>query len=80
MLNPTYRITVSGLSKETISNLRAKAELAGKSLEEVAAAILAVHGKLSMQERLATADRVQARGPRIGDMDVPAMIREDRER
>lgn len=38
------------------------------------------NGSLTIAERLACADRLRKAGPALEHLDVPAMIREDRER
>jgi hypothetical protein len=63
-----------------MASLSTRARLAGTTPGEVAADILNSHAALSMTERLAMADRLRSEGPALEHLDVPAMIREDRER
>lgn len=67
------------LTSETIENLQIKAEAADLTVEQVAAALIAAHAKPSLQERLAIADRIRSQGPSWHDVDLPALIREDRD-
>jgi hypothetical protein len=60
--------------------LRVKADLEGRTLEQLAAEILVGQARLSTQERLAMADRVRSNSPKLHQLDIPNMIREDRDR
>jgi plasmid stability protein len=75
----SYSLTVSGLDETTLSRLQAKADLQGRSVEEVAREILRHGATLTAEERLALADRIRAMSPSLHDIDVVAMIREDRD-
>ncbi len=72
-------LIVQGLSPETMQALQVKAEAAGRSVAEIAAELLTVHAKPSMAERLSFADRIRAAGRAIRGIDVPGMIRNDRD-
>jgi hypothetical protein len=76
----TQALSVPGLTVATMASLSTRARLAGTTPGEVAADILNSHAALSMTERLAIADRLRGEGPALEHLDVPAMIREDRER
>jgi hypothetical protein len=72
-------LTISGLSPETMNRLQIRAELAGEPIEQVVRRIIAENAKLTMCERLALADRIRTSGPKLHHLDVPAMIRQDRD-
>ena len=63
-----------------MSRLKAKADLHGRSIEEIARDILARGAVLTTEERLALADRTRASSPDLHDLDMVAMIRQDRDR
>jgi hypothetical protein len=73
-------VTVTGLTAAAMGGLATRARLAGRTAAEVAADILNAHAPLSMAERLAIADRLRGEGPALDHLDIPAMIRKDRER
>jgi hypothetical protein len=73
-------LVVAGLPAATMAGLAARARAAGLTPGEIAADILNTHAALTMAERLAMADRLREDGPVLDHFDVPAMIREDRER
>lgn len=75
----SHSLTVSGLDGTTLSRLKARAELQGRSVEEVARQILQHGADLTAAERLALADRTRAMSPNLHDIDIVAMIREDRD-
>ncbi|MGQ0483867.1 MAG: DUF7662 domain-containing protein [Hyphomicrobiales bacterium] len=72
-------LTISGLSAETMSRLQIRAELAGETTEQVVRRIITENAKLTMSERLALADRIRTAGPKLHQLDVPSMIRQDRD-
>lgn len=72
-------LTLSGIDAATLARLNAKAELTGRSIEDVARDIIARGAILSPDERLALADRVRARSPALHDIDMAAIIRQDRD-
>lgn len=72
-------LTIAGLDPITLSRLKAKAELAGRTVEEVARDILDRGAILTPRERLAIADRIRAMTPPGPPIDVVALIREDRD-
>jgi len=75
----SHSLTVSGLDETTLSRLQARAELQGRSVEEVAREVLQRGAALTTEERLALADRTRAMSPNLHDIDIVAMIREDRD-
>jgi plasmid stability protein len=75
----SHTLTVPGLDASTLSRLKAKAELHDCSIEDMARDILVRGAHLSPDERLALADRIRAESPGLHDVDVVAMIREDRD-
>lgn len=77
---PQTRLIISGLDPATMNRLRLKAELAGRTIEDVARDLLAAGAQFTPQERLAVVDRIRAMSPKLHDVDVVAMIREDRDR
>ena len=72
-------LTLRGLDDSTLSGLKGKAELQGRSLEDMARHILQRNAILTSGERLALADRVRRKSPKLHDVDVAAMIRQDRD-
>jgi plasmid stability protein len=74
-----HTLTVAGLDGLTMSRLKAKAELHGRSIADMARDILARGAALTPDERLALADRTRAMSPGLHDVDMVAMIREDRD-
>lgn len=72
-------LTIPSVDPITLSRLKAKAELAGRTVEEVARDILDRGAVLTPQERLAIADRIRAMTPPGPPIDVVALIREDRD-
>lgn len=72
-------LTVSGIDAPTLARLKAKAELTGRSIEDVARDLIVEGAILSPDERLAIADRVRARSPALHDIDMAAIIRQDRD-
>lgn len=74
-----HSLTVPGIDAPTLSRLKAKAELHGRSIEDMARHILERGVILTPAERLALADRTRAKSPALHDIDMVAMIREDRE-
>ena len=74
-----HTLTVSGLDASTLSRLKAKAEIHGRSIDEMAREILARGAHLTPDERLALADRIRAKSPGLHEVDMVAMIREDRD-
>lgn len=72
-------LTVPGLDAPTLSGLKAKAELHGRSIEDMARDILERNAILTSEERLALADRTRAMSPGLHDIDMVAMIRQDRD-
>lgn len=73
-------LVVPGIDAPTLSRLKTRAELEDRSIEDVARDILRRGAVLSTDERLALADRTQAMSPGLHDIDIVAMIREDRDR
>lgn len=75
----SHSLTVSGLDETTLSRLEARAQLQRRSVEEVAREVLQRGAALTADERLALADRTRAMSPGLHDVDLVAMIREDRD-
>ncbi|HUF44016.1 MAG TPA: hypothetical protein VMN43_01625 [Aestuariivirgaceae bacterium] len=74
-----HALTVPGIDALTLSRLQAKAQLHGRSIEDMARNILESGADLSSDERLALADRIRAMSPGLHDIDMVAMIRQDRD-
>jgi plasmid stability protein len=74
-----HSLTVSGLDDITLTRLEARARLQSRSVEEVAREVLQRGAALKADERLALADRTRAMSPGLHDVDLVAMIREDRD-
>ena len=72
-------LRIPNLSVSTIATLRARAALAGQTIEEAACEVLENHARITTAERLALADRVRAESPDLHHVDVPGIIREDRD-
>ena len=72
-------LIVPGVDAHTLSRLKAKAELHGRSVEDEARSILERGAILTSEERLALADRTRAMSPALHDIDMVAMIRQDRD-
>jgi plasmid stability protein len=77
--NGSHSLTISGLDETTLSRLQARAELQGRSVEEVARHVLQRGAALTTEESLALADQTRAMSPNLHDIDIVAMIREDRD-
>jgi len=67
------------LPPAALNILRMKAAVRNKTVEDLASEILVSQAHLSMDERLTMADRIRAGSPRLSDVDVPEMIRQDRD-
>jgi hypothetical protein len=59
--------------------LRMKASLQGQTVEQLASDILVSAARLTMKEKLTIADRVRSGSPRLEGLNIPDMIREDRD-
>ncbi len=75
----TNTLVVPHIHSHTLSRLKAKAELYGRSVEDEAREIIERGSVLTAEERLALADRTRAMSPNLHDVDIVAMIREDRD-
>jgi len=74
------KLVLDGIPDETLRVLRLRARIGGLTAERLAADILVESMKLSLEERLALADDIRTKSPSLHELDVPAMIRDDRER
>ena len=72
------QIIVRNLDDAVIARLKAKAELAGTSLEQTVREILEAATKPSREELWAMIDRMREASP-PSDLDSTALIREDRD-
>ena len=73
-------LTISGMSDGLVARLEAKARCQGKSVERLAHDLLVQHSILTITERLSMADQIRKQSPEMKDVDVPGMIRADRDR
>jgi hypothetical protein len=65
---------------ETLQHLRQRARHTGKTLEATVLDIVEKHAKPNLQERLAMAAEKLGKKPNLSALDVPALIRDDRDR
>ncbi len=79
MQGSVHSLTITGLSSETIGHLQQRANLTDQTLEKTAAALLAEHAKPSLRERVGLATRIRLSGTKLHHVDIPALIREDRD-
>ena len=75
----TNTLTIPAIHSDTLSRLKARAELHGRSVEDEARDILERGSVLMTEERLALADQTRAMSPGLHDIDIVAMIRQDRD-
>ena len=75
---PRETLTIH-LPAKAVETLRMKAILRGGTFEQLVSDILISAAQLSMKERLAMADRIRSRSPNLHELDLPGMIREDRD-
>jgi len=73
-------LVLHGIPDETVRILRLRAQIGGQTVEHLASDILIANVSLSVKERLALADEIRTKSPSLHELDVPSMIREDRER
>ena len=79
-VGPADEVIGINVPRKAMEILRLKADLDGRTIEQLAAHILVRDAHLSVRERLAIADRIRSTSPKLCDVDVPSMIREDRDR
>ena len=72
-------LLIREVDETTVRALRRKAEELKQPVENVARDILRRGVKLSVEERVAEADRIRAMTPRRLDMDSTILIRHDRD-
>jgi hypothetical protein len=72
-------LILKNLTPETMANLRAIAQLKGVSIPQAALDILDAHAKLSVADRLTLADKMRAKNSKMHHIDVPSMIRAERD-
>ena len=73
------QVIVRNLDEEVVSSLKFKADLHGHSLEQELCQILKRAAELTVEEKLALVDRIQAKQKRPLEDDSAALIREDRD-
>ena len=76
---PSVSLNIKGLDEETLRHMQERATTSGRQLEDVAREILIKHAKPSLQERLSMAADLLKASPTAHQIDVTALIREDRE-
>lgn len=70
---------IRNLPSSTLANLKARAELAGQTVEDAAREVLEKHAPITITERFALVDRIRSASPNLRHVDIPAMIRKDRD-
>jgi antitoxin FitA len=73
------QVIVRNLDEQVVSSLKIKAELHGHSLEQELREILKNAAELTVNEKLASADRIRAMQARPLETDSADLIREDRD-
>jgi antitoxin FitA len=73
------QVIVRNLDDEVVLSLKLKAELHGHSLEQELRLILKRAAELTVEEKVALADRIRAMQERPLDTDSADLIREDRD-
>jgi plasmid stability protein len=73
------QVIVRNLDEQVVSSLKIKAELHGRSLEQELREILKSAAELTVEEKLALIDRIQAMQKRPLEDDSADLIREDRD-
>jgi plasmid stability protein len=73
------QVIVRNLDEQVVSSLKIKAELHGRSLEQELREILKSAAELTVEEKLALIDRIQAMQKRPLENDSADLIREDRD-
>ena len=73
------QVIVRNLGDDVVSSLKNKAELHGHSLEQELREILKRAAELTVEEKLALVDRIQAMQKRPLEDDSADLIREDRD-
>jgi antitoxin FitA len=73
------QVIVRNLEEHVVSSLKIKAELHGRSLEQELREILKSAAELTVEEKLALADRIRAMQARPLETDSADLIREDRD-
>ncbi|MCC6917995.1 MAG: hypothetical protein IT548_02260 [Alphaproteobacteria bacterium] len=76
---PSHEVTLKGLSEDAMRWLALRADAAQKTVPEIAAQVVENHVKPSVAERLEMLDRLRAQTTLVGDVDIVAMIRADRD-
>jgi len=73
------QVIVRNLDERLVRALKARAELHGRALEQELREILTQAGRLTIEEKLALADRTRAMGRGHMSVDSTDLIREDRD-
>jgi len=73
------QVLVRNLDDRVIENLKTKAELKGRSLEQELRDVLTNAAPLTPEEKIALFKKLRALAPLAGDVDVRAAIRRGRD-
>lgn len=73
------QVLVRNLDDGVIDNLKARAELKGRSLEQELRDILAAAAPLTPEEKVALYRKIRAKSPPLKDFDIRAAIRAGRD-
>ena len=73
------QVIVRNLDEQVVSSLKIKAELHGRSLEQELREILKSAAELTVEEKLALADRIRAMQAQPLETESADLIREDRD-
>ncbi len=74
-----YTLTIRNIDEATMQILAAKARLTEETVEKIAKKIIEQGAHLTIADRLAIADKIRSESPKLHDIDVVALIREDRD-
>ncbi len=73
------QVLIRNLDDRVIDSLKLKAELSGKSLEQLLRELVTANAPLSPEERVALGRRIRAMTPGVQQTDSAALLREDRD-
>jgi antitoxin FitA len=73
------QVLVRNLDERVIDNLKTKAELKGRSLEQELREIITAAAPLTPEEKVALFDKIRARNPALPNFDVRAAVRYGRD-
>lgn len=76
---PDRTLVLENVPPQAMARLQAKARLSGRSINAVANEILLAGTRLTGAEKISLIEDMRAAVPRLGDIDVPALIRAGRD-